>query len=315
MKLLLALPCLLLAGPALAQAGAPFTVAETGKGFAHLQDAVAAIDGGDGTIRIAPGTYRDCAVVAKGRIAFVATQPGTAIFDGVTCEGKAAIVLKGRDAFVSGLVFRNMRVSDQNGAGIRLEWGSLTVKDSQFRDSQEGILTADSPDGFIQNLTVEGSTFSGLGICPEGGSCAHSIYVGVSKGSVIVRRSRFEKGRGGHYVKTRAAHIEVTDSSFDDSHGTNTNYMIDLSGGANGMIARNILVQGPSKENHTCFISVAPEGDGHPSAGLVIADNQASLASGAKYEMAFVADWQHQPLKIGRNQIGAGITPFVTKSR
>lgn len=315
MKLVLALTALAFSAPVLAQDGRPFTVAESGRGFAHLQQAVDAIGGGDGTIRIAPGTYRECAIVPKGRVAFVATQPGTAIFDGVTCEGKAAIVLKGQDAHVEGLVFRNMAVSDQNGAGIRLEWGSLTVKDSAFRDSQEGILTADSPDGFIQNLTVEGSTFSGLGVCPDGGSCAHSIYVGVSKGTVIVRRSRFERGTGGHYLKTRAAHIEVTDTSFDDSRGRDTNYMIDLSGGANGIIARNIFVQGPSKENHTCFISVAPEGDGHPSAGLVIADNRATLAPGAKYDMAFVADWQHQPLKIARNRIGPGITPFVTKNR
>ena len=306
---------LLAAGPAVADsAQAPFTVEETGKGFYRLQDAVAAINGGDGTIAIRPGIYKDCAVVAQGRVAFRAVQPGTAVFDGVTCEGKAAIVLKGRDAVVEGLVFRNMSVSDQNGAGVRLEWGSLTVRDSSFRDSQEGILTADSPPGTIQNLTVENSTFSGLGICPDGGSCAHAIYVGVSNGSVIVRRSRFERGRGGHYVKTRAAHIEVTDSSFDDSHGTATNYVIDLSGGATGTIARNVMVQGPSKENHTTFISVAPEGRGHPSAGLVIADNKASLAPGVTYQMAFVADWSHEPLKIGHNEIGKGITPFVLKN-
>lgn len=314
MKTILALCALLVAGPALAQAGAPFVVEETGKGFYRLQDAVAAINGGDGTIAIKPGTYKDCAVVAAGRVAFRATQPGTAIFDGVTCEGKAAIVLKGRDAVVQGLVFQNMSVSDQNGAGVRLEWGSLTVRDSVFRDSQEGILTADSPPGVVQNLTVEGSTFSGLGICPDGGSCAHSIYVGVSNGSVIVRRSRFDRGRGGHYVKTRAAHIEVTDSSFDDSRGTNTNYMIDLSGGATGTIARNVFVQGRSKENHTTFISVAPEGRGHPSAGLAIADNKANLAPGASYAMAFVADWSHEPLRIGRNEIGAGIEPFALKN-
>src|SRR3546814_8146658 len=44
-----------------------------------------------------------------------------AIFDGVTCEGKAALVLRGDGARVDGVVFQNMRVPDGNGAGIRSE--------------------------------------------------------------------------------------------------------------------------------------------------------------------------------------------------
>ena len=50
---------LVLAAPLSAQpSGAPYTVEETGRGYARLQDAVTAIGSGDGTIRIAPGTYR-----------------------------------------------------------------------------------------------------------------------------------------------------------------------------------------------------------------------------------------------------------------
>jgi hypothetical protein len=49
-------------------------------------------------------------------------------------------------------------------------------------------------------------------------SCAHAVYFG-DYASVTVRNSRFEAGRGGHYVKSRAARIEVTDCSFDDRPG------------------------------------------------------------------------------------------------
>ena len=74
---------LVLAAPLSAQpSGAPYTVEETGRGYARLQDAVTAIGSGDGTIRIAPGTYRDCAVQTGGRIAYAAITAGTAIFDG-----------------------------------------------------------------------------------------------------------------------------------------------------------------------------------------------------------------------------------------
>ena len=123
-------------------AQAPYTVAVTGQGFANLQDAVNAIGDARGTIVVAPGNHHQCAVQEAGFISYLSELPGAAVFDAVTCEGKAALVLRGRGAEVSGLVFQNMRVRDYNGAGIRLETGDLTVAQSWFRDSQQGILTA-----------------------------------------------------------------------------------------------------------------------------------------------------------------------------
>src|SRR3546814_8257402 len=65
----------------------------------------------------------------------------SAIFGGVTCEGKAALVLRGDGARVEGVVFQNMRVPDGNGAGIRLERSDLDVVNAMFRGSEQGILT------------------------------------------------------------------------------------------------------------------------------------------------------------------------------
>ena len=110
---------------AAAPRAAPFKIVETGRSYQRLADAVEAIGGGEGTIRIAPGRYRDCAVQEEGRITFVAEQRGTAIFDGGICEGKASLVLRGRAAKVDGLVFTHTRVEDGNGAGIRIEKGDL----------------------------------------------------------------------------------------------------------------------------------------------------------------------------------------------
>jgi hypothetical protein len=212
-------------GALLAQSqAAPFTVVETGQSFNRLQQAVDAIGDSRGTIAIAAGRYSECAVQTAGVVSFLAANPGTAIFDGRTCEGKAALVLRGRGAEVSGLVFENMRVADFNGAGIRLEKGDLTVAQSWFRDSQQGILTAADPAG---RIVIDRSTFTRLGTCDGPGGCAHSIYVG-EYGQLRVTRSRFEEGRGGHYVKSRATRAEIASSSFDDSRGQATNYMIDL---------------------------------------------------------------------------------------
>jgi hypothetical protein len=287
-------------------ARAPYTVIETGRSFSGLQDAVNAIGEGTGTIRIEPGVYRDCAVQQAGDVGFVAQVPGQTVFDGAACEGKATLVVRGRSTRVEGLIFQNITVHDANGSGIRLEKGNLTVRQSWFRDSEQGILSADDPTAAV---LIEKSTFTRLGRCDRGLSCAHSVYFG-DYGSVTIRRSRFEAGRGGHYVKSRAGRIEVTESSFDDTAGATTNYMIDVPAGATGRIADNVFVQGRDKENYSAFIAVAAEGRVHSSAGLTIAGNDARFAPGISRSSAFIADWSGDPLAVGGNALGTGLTRY-----
>ncbi|MDE0932697.1 MAG: right-handed parallel beta-helix repeat-containing protein [Novosphingopyxis baekryungensis] len=314
LPILFALGLLGTAAPALAQtaspqASAPYSVAESGRGYSALQDAVDAIGDGSGTIVIAPGVRRDCAVQQGGRITYRAATPGRAVFDGGICEGKAALVLRGQGATVDGVIFQNLAVPDGNGAGIRLERGNLTVNNSYFRDSEEGILTADDPSGAIR---IDKSTFSNLGRCDRGLSCAHSIYIG-DYGSLSVTRSRFQRGSGGHYVKSRARRITVSDSSFDDTRGRATNYMIDLPNGATGVIEGNVFVQGRDKENYSAFIAVAAESKQHPSTGLVVRNNDARVGPGIDRSTTFLADWSGDKLQLGANRLGPKLKPFETR--
>ncbi len=296
--------------PAAQAAAGGFVFAETGQRFGTLAAAVAALNGRDGTIRVAPGRYADCAVVTGGRVRFIAEEPGRAVFDGGICEGKATLVLRGRAAEVDGLVFMHTRVPDGNGAGIRIETGDLTVRNAMFLDAQSGILSARDP---AATITIDHSTFAGLGKDPTG-TGAHAVYIG-DYGALRITASRFERGTGGHYVKSRAPRVEISGSSFDDSRGQDTNYMIDLSNGATGRIAGNSFVVGPNKENHMTLISVAPEGVVHPSAGLVVEANDARLAPAAHWSMALVRSWTREPIVVRGNRLGTGIAPFADMSR
>jgi hypothetical protein len=300
-------PLLALALTAAAPSG-PFTIAETGERFEHLDQAVRAAGDRRATILIAPGTYRECAVQTEGVLTFKAVEPGSAVFEAEVCEDKAALVLRGRGSTIDGLVFRGYSVNDGNGAGIRIETGDLTVTNAMFLDSQEGILGG-SPDG--QKIVVDRSTFSGLGQCDQAVNCSHSVYL-INKGSVTITRSRFERGTGGHYVKLRTPNVQILDSSFDDSAGKNTNYMIDLSEGGTGRIARNVFVQGAQKENGSGLIVVAAEGKTYSSAGLRVEDNEASMAPGAGGNPAFVADLSHQALRVGINRL-TGMRAFEVR--
>lgn len=295
-------------GPLAAQSGGPFTVAETGRSYARLQDAVGAIGAGTGTIRIAPGTYRQCAVQAEGRIAYVAAELGRSVFERVTCEDKAALVLRGAGARVDGLVFTHLQVADGNGAGIRIEKGDLAVANTRFIDNQSGILSASDPTATI---TVDRSTFAGLGKDPTGNG-AHGIYVG-GYGALTVTRSRFERGTGGHYLKSRAPRVTIVDNSFDDSAGQGTNYMIDLSNGATGRIAGNSFEMGPNKDNYSTMITVAPEGAENPSTGLVVENNRAWLTPAFRWKTTFVGNWSGDRVTLRNNQLAERIAPYADR--
>jgi hypothetical protein len=287
-------------------AAAPYTVVESGQGFARLQDAVNAVGNGRGTIRLGSARFADCAVQEGGDITYAAAVPGQAILEGVACEGKAALVLRGRSARIDGLVFSGIRVPDRNGSGIRLEHGNLFVSQSWFRDSEQGILTAPDPSGAI---VIDKTTFSRLGRCDGDASCAHSIYT-ADYGSLTVTRSRFEAGHGGHYLKTHARRVEVVNNSFDDSRGSTTNYMIDLSKGSTGRIVGNWMVQGRDKENYSAFIAIAAEGHENTANGLVIDGNDARFAPGIDRNSQFVADWSGDKLAIGTNRLAPGIERY-----
>jgi len=294
---------------ALGTAPKAFTVVESGASFASLQDAVNAVGNTRATIRIAPGTYRQCAVQQAGVIIYEAAEPGSVTLAGRACEGKAALVLRGTGAEIRGLTFTGITVPDGNGAGIRLEQGAPNVAHTRFENSQQGILTADDP---ASRIYITRSTFSGLGTCENSAGCAHSLYVG-NYGSLTVRESRFERGTGGHYLKARATEAVIEGNSFDDANGRTTNYMIDLPAGSRGRIADNWFVQGRDKENYSAFIALGAEQVLHASDGLEVANNEARFVPGLSRSSVFLADWTGSKIVMQGNKLAAGLKQYEVR--
>lgn len=297
---------LLPATSASAQTSGPFTITETGRSFDSLQGAVNAIGDQRGTISISAGTYRQCAVQSAGVVIYAAAEYGTVTFDRTACEGKATLVLRGLGAEVRGITFSNISVPDGNGAGIRLEKGALNVAYARFQDSQQGILSGNDPAG---RIFIMRSTFSGLGTCENSAGCAHSLYIG-NYGELTVRESRFERGRGGHYVKARSANVVIEDNSFDDAAGSATNYMIDLPAGSRGTIANNWFIQGRDKENYSAFIALGAETVLHSSDGLAVRNNEARFVPGLQRSSVFLADWSGSRVAMSGNTLASGLTDY-----
>src|SRR5580704_6013309 len=121
-------------------------------------------------IEIEPGEYFDCSVWRADDLVIEGAGPGVVIRD-KTCMGKGLFVIDGNNTTVRNLTLTRARVPDMNGAGIRLDRGSLTVDGVKFIDNQNGIL------GGVPGttVTVRNSEFDRNGTCA--GACAHAIYL------------------------------------------------------------------------------------------------------------------------------------------
>jgi hypothetical protein len=222
------------------------------------------------TLLLAPGVYKECAAIRGSNITIKAERPGTAIFDGVSCDGKAILVLKGNQISIDGLVFRNATVRDRNGAGIRGEGVGLTVRRSTFANNENGILYGVSTPGVV---TIEDSVFDGNGTCEGSGGCSHGIYINQVT-QLIVRRSTFINTHVGHHLKSRAKSTLIENCVIDDHDKGNSSYLIDIPSGGALVVRGNLLIKGPRTDNSTAFIAFAMEGQKNPSPPPLIERNR-----------------------------------------
>lgn len=200
-------------------------VLQVGVGQTYASPSAAAAVARDGdTIAIFPGTYYDCAAWRANRLTIAGTAPDVVISD-LACAGKAAFVISGNGVVVRGLVFTRIRVSDGNGAGIRLEGHDLTVEDSRFINDQVGILAAE-PGG---TLRIAGCVFSDNGDSPEGRP-THGVLAGRLD-RLRIERSVFRKARGGDHVTSSALDTALVGNRLIDEGGAMAGPLVTVHGG------------------------------------------------------------------------------------
>jgi hypothetical protein len=259
------------------------------------------------TIVLPAGVYTDCASIDVATLTLKAETPGSVQLDGGVCGGKATLVARGQRLTVDGLVFKNVRVADGNGAGIRLEQGELRVLNSIFYNSENAILTIAEGDLKIE---IDKSLFVRLGRCDGELACAHSIYAGKIN-SVSVRNSVFRYGAGGHFIKSRAQLNEITDNILDGTRG-NAGYLIDFPAGSAGEVRGNKFIKGKGSNNRCCIIRIAAEGKLWESSDLRIEDND--VVSKIPFTI-FVWNDSEDPVYITNNRLDMGIKTVWGKSR
>jgi hypothetical protein len=243
-------------------------ILRVGPGQMHKRvDEVARIARDGDTVEIEAGDYEgDVATWTQNNVTLRAVG-GRARLDahGAASEGKAIWVIKGNGVVVEGIDFTHARVPDRNGAGIRHEGGSLTVRDCRFIDNEDGILTSNNK---MSELRIENSEFGGNG---AGDGRSHNLYVGQIRRLTVIG-SYFHHARVGHLLKSRAARNDVMYNRLTDETGGSASYELEFPAGGLAYVVGNIIEQSPQTENPT-IVSYGAEGYPWPQNELYLVNN------------------------------------------
>ncbi len=222
-----------------------------GKTYAKPSAAAAAARAGN-VIRISAGDYRgDVATWSASNLTICGVGGRARLFaDGNDAQGKAMWVISGSNVIVDSIEFHDVTVPDQNGAGIRAEGGNLTVINSGFFDSDEGILGGDGA-----NITIDRCEFGRNGY---GDGQSHNLYIGFAN-LLTVTNSYFHEAKSGHNLKSRAKVTRIENSYFMDGPSGNSSYLTDFPAGGAVYLRGNLFQKGPNTENSTA-ISFGAEG-------------------------------------------------------
>ena len=164
------------------------------------------------------------------------------IANGAHAQGKALFVTMGRGMRIEGFDFIGCTVPARNGAGIRLESGSLTLVDCGFRDNENGLLTANDENA---ELDIVDCDFGPIAL-REGKT--HNLYVGAIK-RLAVSGSYFHHGLLGHLLKSRAALNHILYNRLSDEIGGRASYELEFPNGGIAIVMGNLIMQSSTTEN------------------------------------------------------------------
>lgn len=260
----------LLAAAPLAQASAekPSATLRVGKLQAVKTLAAAAKVARDGMlIEVEAGDYpADVAAWPQSQLSLRAVGGRVRMLaNGAAAQGKGIFVMSGDAVSIEGFDFIGARVPDTNGAGIRLERGSLSVKDCSFSRCEMGLLTNNDP---TTQLELQGCEFS-FGERP--GSFSHLLYAG-SIAKLSVSGCYFHHGMRGHLIKSRAALNHIFYNRLTDEIGGSASYELEFPNGGQALVVGNVIQQSSGSDNGH-MVSFGAEGYTWPKQELQLIHN------------------------------------------
>lgn len=252
--------------PSFAQTTSNILRVGPGQAYPTIRAASLAAKDGD-VVEIQAGQYvGDVAVWLQTRLTIRGIGGRAQIVaNGASVEGKGIWVIRNGNFVVENIEFTGARVPDRNGAGIRFENGTLTVRNSVFKYNENGILTANNA---TQVLTLEGCEFGNNGY---GDGSSHNLYAGKI-GRLTVTGSYFHHARVGHLLKSRAKENFIINNRLTDEVGGTASYELNFPNGGLAYVVGNIIQQSATSPNGT-IIAFGEEGIGWPQNQIYLVNN------------------------------------------
>ena len=184
---------------------------------------------------------------------------------GAAAEGKGIWVVRANGMRVEGFDFEGAAVPSRNGAGIRLEKGSLYVRNCRFFHNEMGLLTNNDPTTVME---VENSEFA-YNQRPDGHN--HNLYAGKIA-RLSVAGSYFHHAHTGHLLKSRAAMNHIYNNRLTDEEGGTASYELEFPNGGEAHVEGNLIAQSSHTEN-PILISFGAEGYHWPRNEIHLVNN------------------------------------------
>ena len=176
--------------------------------------------------------------------------------NGLSWGDRAIWVIQGDNTTVEWIEFSECQVPDHNGAGLRLEGLSLTVRHCWFHHNENGILCGEYHPSTVR---IEYSEFGHHGF---GDGYSHNLYIGHVD-SLIFRYNYSHHADVGHELKSRAwVNVIEYNRIGNEADGT-ASREIDLPNGGQAYLIGNVVQQGLQSENSN-IVGFGMEGLSNP---------------------------------------------------
>lgn len=228
----------------------------SGKQYAHLADAINASQDGD-VIQVQAGTYANDFASVNHKITIVGVGGMAKLTATQQIGNGKGILITNTDVTLENIEFSGAKVADHNGAGVRYQGGTLTIKNCYFHDNENGILANAAPTG---KISIDHSEFAHNGY---GDGYTHGAYIGEIQ-TLTVTNSYFHDTLVGHHLKSRAHQSIIENNRLVDGSGGTSSYSIDLPNGGAATIRGNEMIQADTGQNP---VMVFYAGESAPYAG------------------------------------------------
>jgi hypothetical protein len=190
--------------------------------------------------------------------------------NGKNAMGKGIWVISGSNVTVDNVEMYGAKVIDKNGAALRLEGTSFTLRNSFLHDNENGILTGVNTSS---NILIEYTEFGHNGY---GDGYSHNLYVG-NVGSLTFRYNYSHDANVGHNLKSRARTNMIAYNRFSSGVVGSTaigkpSYEIDLPNAGTSYVIGNVIEQ-PASNSNPSLLAYGEEGASNPGKDLYVVNN------------------------------------------